>query len=305
MQWFPVEKSARNDWRIKSVLRTFKVQGVGHLFLLWSYIASEGSQDVEGLGVQRDGTPLPLQGMAEDCAFDSVEALTGFLDHLAQIGHIEAERWKTGIVFLPAMNRRLTAYRQSKGRGGEVGAPRPKRGRPAKKTGNVGESREKVGNAGESREKLGKAGQSPVLDLLPSDQKAVTDTEPDPILKGPQDLMTLWNEIRSPGPKVTELTKQRRVQYRNAIQAKPQRAEWSLAIRFLNGQPWANAPGEGQYPNWRADLDWLAKSGKLVKVLERAAAVALPTAKTGTTAGRVAVTPGKYDHLERDDDGQA
>jgi hypothetical protein len=101
---------------------------VGDLLALWSYVASEGSQADEGLGVQRDGKPLNLTIMATALEFPGVDELRTFLDYLAEIEHIDPDYWRDrGIVYLAAMNRRMEAYRKSKGRvstGRPVGRPR-------------------------------------------------------------------------------------------------------------------------------------------------------------------------------------
>lgn len=89
-------------------------------------------------------------------------------------------------------------------------------------------------------------------------------------LSSPDALVVLWNEQREPGPKVQDLTLKRRRRYQQAIVARPLRAEWIHAIRWLNDQAYANAKGTGEHPTWRATLDWLAKPGQLAAVLEQA-----------------------------------
>lgn len=86
----------------------------------------------------------------------------------------------------------------------------------------------------------------------------------------PDDLVALWNAQRLPGPKVDQLTTDRRKKYSKALDATPVLSEWEVVIRWINAQSWANAPGAGEYPNWRATLDWLAKPGKVTEYLERA-----------------------------------
>lgn len=84
-------------------------------------------------------------------------------------------------------------------------------------------------------------------------------------------LIKVWNEERQPGPRVMRTVPQaRRKHYGVALRAKPNLDDWRIVIRYLNGEAWANAPGTGDHPNWRAHLDWLTRPGKLDEYLERA-----------------------------------
>ncbi len=103
-------------------------------------------------------------------------------------------------------------------------------------------------------------------------------------LTPPSALQTLWNDTRDPGPKVSELTKERRRRYTKALETHPDLDEWATVIRWLNTQPWANAPGSGEHANWRATLDWLAKPGKLAEKLELARADAQAQTQAQTRA---------------------
>jgi hypothetical protein len=83
-------------------------------------------------------------------------------------------------------------------------------------------------------------------------------------------LVLLWNELRTPGPKVRQVGGELRQKLQRAMKTLPNLDDWRTVIVFLNGQGWANAPGTGTHPNWRAGLDWLAKPGKCAEYLERA-----------------------------------
>lgn len=117
-------------------------------------------------------------------------------------------------------------------------------------------------------------------------------------------LVTLWNTTRSPGPKVQgTMTATRQQRIRAALKAYPNLTDWKQVIQWVNSQPWMNAPGTGDHPTWRADLDFLAKPGNLAKYLERARLdQATRTGPIGrdATKGRTGVEPKKYAHL-RDD----
>jgi len=97
-------------------------------------------------------------------------------------------------------------------------------------------------------------------DLFPAEERTQVDS-----------LVTLWNQERRPGPKVTPgLTDARRKHYGAAMRANPNLDDWRVVIRWLNGQAWANAPGAGDHATWRATLDWLTRPQKLNDYLERA-----------------------------------
>ncbi len=83
-------------------------------------------------------------------------------------------------------------------------------------------------------------------------------------------LVEVWNTERQPGPKVTRtLPAARRQAAQRALKEVPNLADWRIVIRYLNSQPFANAPGTGSHGTWRASLDWLIKPGKCAEYLER------------------------------------
>lgn len=329
LSWFPVDADVRNDPKIKVVRGRYGAAGQGYLLGLWSYIATEGSKSDPGVGVNSNGQALNLAVMAADLEID-LDAFRAFLDFLASVDLIDPNTWtQQNVIVLPAMRKRVSGYYKAKGRKPTGRGP----GRPRKFVAagpeNLGEIREinfgnpvtvqdnsdgnsgklpdatpaesaTCGNPGKSGDENTKSGnscsvldRSSGFDLLGEDP----DQDPDP-RKGrltPAKLVRLWNEIREPGPKVLELTDKRRVAYGRAIKAKPDVADWEQAIRYLNRAAWANAPGgEGTHANFRADLDYLARPGNVVKALERLAALTLPGARPERHTGRVAPTPGKY-----------
>lgn len=119
-------------------------------------------------------------------------------------------------------------------------------------------------------------------------------------------LVVLWNTERKPGPKVNaHPADARKDRYGRALKAQPNLNDWRTVIHWLNQQAFANASGKGDYPNWRASLDWLTKPGKLAEYLEKARLDATQAGNGGrgglvgrdATKGRTGVEPGKYDHL--------
>jgi hypothetical protein len=120
-------------------------------------------------------------------------------------------------------------------------------------------------------------------------------------------LVRIWNTERKPGPAVRDITPQRRGAYGRALKAQPDLTVWRDVIAYLNGQPWCNAKGGGNHPNWRADLDWLAKPGKLAVYADKAAAErpARPGGVAGRNAakGRTGYKPGEFAAALGGDDG--
>lgn len=84
-----------------------------------------------------------------------------------------------------------------------------------------------------------------------------------------QALIDLWNSERKPGPLVKHLTDQRRRQIELRLREHPNLADWRSAVQFINRQRWCNAPGTGDYPDYRMDFDTLLRPGKLAGMLEK------------------------------------
>lgn len=113
---------------------------------------------------------------------------------------------------------------------------------------------------------------APDPSLDPSLDPSERESAPPALSPTPRDLVACWNEHRDPGPKVMDLTTSRTRVYTAALAASPLLGEWARAVRWLNAQSYANAPGQGACPTWRATLDWLAQPGRLMTVLEQVSA---------------------------------
>lgn len=303
MKWFQVDSDTPDDPKIKAVIRrglagapwvSDRPNGgqaaAGALLLLWCYVANHGGGD-PGIGVDSDGQPLPLGEMADELLFDTQADLERFLDFLADKRAIDPDTWTNQrLVVLPAMAKRADAYAKSKGRGRAPSPPEPPG--PAPKS----PRRAKAG---------GKSpGLAPTVPTVPTVQKQdgegqlalVPAPAPGPT---PDDLVRLWNQHRAQGPKVQQMTEPRRRAYVAALKAAPDLRVWEAVIRWVETQPWCNAKGTGDHANWRMDLDYLAKPGKLQRAKER-----MDGDRNGTrsaASGRVAAPQGKYSGAERDE----
>jgi len=286
MRWYQVDSDTPNDPKIRRLLdeaiRLSAVAGrdgrldaaaaMGHLFLIWCFVANHGAQP--GYGVKADGRPLDLSDLTYAALFDTGDDLRAFLDDLAERGLIGKDEWAQGIVFLPAMKARADAYAKSKGRG-PGGEPEPGRG--------------KAGRSGGSRAPAGPTGpihNTTRQDTTPEDPDPSAPAVPDLLADGGEDnvdaLVRIWNAGRVPGPHVRDITPQRRAAYGRALKAKPDLNHWRIVIQWLNRQKWCNAGGGENHPTWRADLDWLAKPGQLAKYLDKAL-MERPARADGTT----------------------
>lgn len=307
MKWFQTDSDAPNDPKLKTIIR----RGVepnrgqaaaGAIFLLWCYVANHGKGE-PGLGIRADGRPLALDEMAGETMFDDIDQLRDFIDYAADRGHVHPEVWKQkGVVFLPAMWERVSAYYRSKARkmdyqtaqevvdavlaGSAQGGPaRPVKALPTNKP----TRQTKPTDQGKS---VGPAGQ----DLL-------GDTGPDQV----DALVKLWNDERKPGPAIRGVPASRRRAMQQRLREHPNLDDWRRVVRYLNGQKWCNAPGTGDHPNFRMDIDTLLKPGKFQTALERSM-VERPAATDGTVGrdaarGRTGAKPGVFaDALKGGDD---
>lgn len=302
MKWFPVDSDSPDDPKIKAVIR----RGVsspspgqaaaGAVFLLWCFVANHGHQP--GAAVGADGQPLPLQDLADACEFGSVEDLRAFLDFLAERRHIDPERWTAqGIVFLPAMHRRLQSFvlkkRTIADDAGPDRTPPDGNGSHRKTPDATGRSRRKARITVQDSTTQHSTSTSLGPDGPAPDGLLADNPEPDQVTT----LVAVWNIDRQPGPIVRTLTPSRRDSYARAVKLFPDLAQWRKLIAWLNSQPWCNADPKGKHPTWRADLDWLVKPANLAKYMDRVAQlpdVATPGARdarrgiTGTKAGTFA-----------------
>lgn len=297
MKWFQVDSDTPDDPKIKAVIRRGLAgapwvfdqpnggqAAAGALLLLWCYVANHGGGD-PGIGVGSDGEPLPLGEMADELLFDTQAALERFLDFLAEKKAIDPDAWARKLVILPAMAKRADAYARSKGRGKEPG--------PGKEPPPAGKKKPGRAKSGEKS-----PGSAPTVQTPPTVQNQNAGGQlalvpPAAAGASPEDLVALWNRLRVQGPKVQQLTEPRRRAYLAALKAAPDLAVWDAVIRWVETQPWCNAKGTGDHANWRMELDYLAKPGKLQRAKER-----MDGDRNGGTVraatGRVAAAPGKY-----------
>lgn len=324
VKWFQTDSDAPNDPKVKAIIRRFEQAGAGALFLLWCHIANHG-QGEPGLGVCLDGSPLPLGELADECWFPDVDSLRTFVDFLAEKKHVDPDLWQNrGIVFLPAMWIRAVGYARGKGRAGS-GYGTPADVVQAVLTGQKPPAPKSPENPPAGKRGPGRPRKTPAVPgnpLTVQDKQYKQDStkehrgpaaHPTPALSGelpglespkptPGILMALWNRARTKGPKLDALTPQRIGIFERALKAHLDLTDWELVIGWLDTQDWANAPGTGDHPNWRATLDWLAKPGKLQQWLERAKADKAGGGGGGDGSGRVAPTAGKYADLTKDED---
>lgn len=290
VKWFQVDGDTPNDPKMKALMRrgvaaNASQSAIGAVFLLWCFIAWHGEGE-PGEGVRHDGRALNLQDMADECLFSSVDELKALLDHLAERGHIDPDRWRDGVVFLPAMNRRGLVYLRSKGR-----LPGAKGEKVATTKAQSGAGRAPSGHhAGTERAPGGTVrapggGKTPLQDTTEQDATEQNQGQGLPFDSETTaaKVLQLWNAERKPGPLVRLPVDAKRMKNLAAVvRTYPDLADWRLVVRFINSQPWANAPGDGDHAEYRLPLDLLLRPGKFGAMLDRARMA--PAA--GTAGGR-------------------
>jgi hypothetical protein len=135
MKWFKFLTALPSDPQLKRTFRHIDARGAqfdgvspvavekqrtfGAFTLLCCYIGNYGSSREPGVGVQADGTPLPLVDMAAECCFfdehgnEHVEALVRWLDRCADDDLIDAARWRNErVVSIPYMQGNADEYTQ-------------------------------------------------------------------------------------------------------------------------------------------------------------------------------------------------
>lgn len=236
--------------------------------------------------------------MAGECLFDTVDQLMDFLHYAAELRHIDPVLWDAkGIVFLPAMWERTSAYWRSKARKVQFDSAQQ-----------VVDSVMAGGNAaraGSIRPRTGATRQTEPHLTGPGKEHGGLPFNDEDQVAG---LVKLWNTERKPGPAVRGLPAGRRQKALNALRLHPNLDDWRKVIRWVNGQKWCNAMGSGDHPNWRLDFDFVIRPGKVQNLLERLASDSQqPPGTMGKDAsrGRTGVQPGKFAEGLRDRDEKA
>jgi hypothetical protein len=282
VKWFQVDGDTPNDPKMKALIRRGLAPNagqaaIGAVFLLWCFVAWHGEGE-PGEGVRHGGQALDLQDMADECLFDSVDQLKVFLDHLAERGHIDAERWRGGVVFLPAMHRRGVTYQRSKGYGPLAAVDKANAGQARPVKASKGLARPGKASAGQRRPETAQHNTTKQNPTNPEGGISTGDGSALPFDSedNAQALVKLWNATRKPGPMVqAPVSDSRMAALRRAMHQHPNLDDWRLVIEYANGEPWANAKGGGNHANYRMALDDLARPGKFGAMLDRARAAQL------------------------------
>lgn len=315
MKWFQNDTDAPNDPKLKAVIRkgtdiarSGHQAAAGAFWLLCCFVGNHG-EDEPGLGTRQDGTPLDLQEMADECYFDSTDDLVKYLDFAADRNLIHRDIWQQRrTVFLPAMYKRAVSYAHSKGRPGShydtmealIQGILTGTGQRRDEAAPFRPARTQRGQAGAR-----KKGKRPLQDKTPQDitpGSGKGDSQPGAggdLLQGIGEdqidaAIRIWNDERKKGPAVRPpLEPKRRAAIGRMLKLRPDLNEFRLVVRWADKQPWLNAPGTGDFPNYRLTLDDLVeKSGKyydraLAKPVQAAGGAGRDAAKgrTGGTAG--------------------
>ncbi len=312
MKWFQVDTLATDDPRITEIWTRLmracdgfpptewtRLVVFGVLLDVWCYI---GRQDKArpGWGEYSDGRPIPPVVFAARLGIHQT-VFEAIMQAAADSGHIDPEQWTTKqLIVLPAMISRADIYTK---RRAHLDKLKPVKGlrRATKNKTTANSVRTNPDTDGSSVTvvvpvdvSVDQGDSKGDLDLQPPEPGS-----PDEGLN-PAGLIKLWNEHRKPGPHILQSNPKLVGQLRRAIQATPHRDDWVVVIEWLNGELWANGPGTGDHPTWRAGLEWLSRPGKVSTYLERARLSANSGKLKGRDVrrGQPGVEPGKYAGLK-------
>jgi hypothetical protein len=112
LKWFQMESDAPNSRSIKRIRSDHGLEGVAIVFYLWCFIAREGHGE-PGEGVDEFGRAYSLWDIASDIDITE-EELVNVINTCANVGMVDPERLKEGLVFLPAMGDRASNYAKRK-----------------------------------------------------------------------------------------------------------------------------------------------------------------------------------------------
>jgi hypothetical protein len=239
---------------------------------------------------------LSLIEMASECWFDTVPALVTFLDGLADQQHIHQATWREkGIVFLPAMWERISAYYRSKARKLEYSNVHQVVTALLAGVASPAQNHALRADPAPTNKPTNKPDKQGSKTVGHRDDGLLADAGADQVTA----LVTIWNTERKPGPLIRPpLEAKRHRAMATALRAHPNLDDWRKVIRYINTQDWCNAKGTGDHAGWRADIDYLIRPGKLTAALER---IALDrshgtdgTVGRDAARGRTGAKPGEF-----------
>ncbi len=304
MKWFQVDATTDEDPRLDEIVAILEaktqpdhppvewLRPVVHGVLLdtWCFTARQDKAR-PGYAEYSDQRPIPVAVIAGRVRVSS-RFFEQCMDAAAEAGHISKAAWtEQRLVVFPAMVKRADTYTK------RLVANSEQPSKPVNPKGKAKRSKSVRSSTANVRTEFD-GGATPVSVVVDVPVSDLLGTDPANDVNQVDALVKLWNEQRKPGPRVmATLTAAKRKHYGLALKAMPNLADWRTVISWVNGQKWMNAPCTGDHPNWRADLDWLTKSGQLGKYLERAR---LDSSRMGDLVGRDAARgrtgfePGKY-----------
>lgn len=136
MKWFANDSDADQDPKIRAIARAYRLRGelaaskyhdetlkhlianagIGALWRTWCFVARHGTAvdpatgaPLVGWSLDSRGEPYPLEELAENCDL-TVSLFSELMQLAADRGHINADQWRRGVVFFPAMAKRADEY---------------------------------------------------------------------------------------------------------------------------------------------------------------------------------------------------
>ena len=110
MKWFQLDSDMPDDPKIRALVRTLGIEGLGGLVGVWCHVAKHGRKP--GQGIDSHGAPLPLDDVQAASLLPD-EKFRALVELCTRNGHFKRDAWEQyrGI-WIPAMARRADRYAQ-------------------------------------------------------------------------------------------------------------------------------------------------------------------------------------------------
>lgn len=112
MKWFKHDTDARQDFKIKRLIRRFGMEGYGVYWSIIELLAFETKAQVEG-DVQLSLERYPVEDISLDLGV-SMDKTTEILEFMAVVGLIDAESYRSNILSCKALAKRCDEYTEKR-----------------------------------------------------------------------------------------------------------------------------------------------------------------------------------------------
>ena len=113
MKWFKHDTDARQDFKLKRLIKRFGIEGYG---VYWAIIELLAFETKDNLDVRLSLNSFPVEDIAHDLGIDSGR-LSEILGFMAEVGLIDPDMYSDNILHCKALSRRADDYSARQGRG--------------------------------------------------------------------------------------------------------------------------------------------------------------------------------------------